>query len=354
MRRFDERDTLFARMNYKLDSAAFEDYYGRHPEKKDQDLHLQSLPQLCSEGTLTWDPLTSPIADAIFHFLGDINTLSEQPVQRETTVKTSPTALTAKIKALGYHLGAQDVGITKLNDDHLYTYRGRKELNYGTPVILDHTYAIAFTFEMNQDMIDRSPYIEEVIETSTGYLNAGIAGMIISYWLRELGFESRNHMDGNYLLVAPLVARDAGLGEIGRMGLLTTRRSGPRIRIGIVTTNAELIEDQKDDFGMTEFCELCGKCVKTCPGKAIPKSKNATFEGEHYWKIDHEACYTLWRNFGTDCGICLSTCPFSHNINFEGIDTFKGKPDLIQTILDDFENQFGIRRRLKDPIEIAK
>lgn len=226
MRRFDERDIPFARFNYELNSEAFDDYYHRHPEKLERDLHIRSLPQLCSEGTMTWNPLMSPVADAIFKFLGDINPLSEQPTLRETPLEVDPQLLTKKIKALAKHLGVQDVGIARVNEDHLYSHRGRKPQHYGDPVSLDHTYAIAFTLEMNEDMIDRSPQLEEVIETSYGYLRAGIAGMVLSYWLRELGYESRNHMDGNYLLVAPLVAEEAGLGEIGRMGLLTTRKAG--------------------------------------------------------------------------------------------------------------------------------
>ena len=45
--------------------------------------------------------------------------------------------------------------------------------------------------------------------------------------IRRLGYPARAHIDGNYRVIAPLVARDAGLGEIGRMGLLMTPRSRP-------------------------------------------------------------------------------------------------------------------------------
>ena len=45
--------------------------------------------------------------------------------------------------------------------------------------------------------------------------------------IRDLGYPARAHIDGNYRVIAPLVARDAGLGEIGRMGLLMTPRWVP-------------------------------------------------------------------------------------------------------------------------------
>ncbi|MFQ6103859.1 MAG: hypothetical protein ACE5OP_06150 [Candidatus Glassbacteria bacterium] len=52
--------------------------------------------------------------------------------------------------------------------------------------------------------------------------------------IRNLGYPARTHIDGNYRVVCPLVARDAGIGEIGRMGLLMTPRLGPRVRIAVV------------------------------------------------------------------------------------------------------------------------
>ncbi len=47
--------------------------------------------------------------------------------------------------------------------------------------------------------------------------------------------------DAHFRVVCPLVARDAGLGEIGRMGLLMTPELGPRVCIGVVTTDAPLV-----------------------------------------------------------------------------------------------------------------
>ena len=34
--------------------------------------------------------------------------------------------------------------------------------------------------------------------------------------------------------------------------------------------------------------------------------------GVEKWPTRVEPCYAMWRNAGTDCGICLATCPFSH------------------------------------------
>jgi ferredoxin len=34
------------------------------------------------------------------------------------------------------------------------------------------------------------------------------------------------------------------------------------------------------------------------------------------WKINHEKCFTYWCKAGTDCGRCVTVCPYSHPNNF--------------------------------------
>ena len=38
-------------------------------------------------------------------------------------------------------------------------------------------------------------------------------------------------------------------------------------------------------------------------------------DGVLRWKIDSEACFTLWARFGTDCARCMAVCPYSHPDN---------------------------------------
>lgn len=344
---------MFARMSYEEDSDAYKDYYDRNPDKKEGDDHIRTLPNLLSEGTMAYHPINAKLPDAIFGILADIKDLSEGPVS-EIKVETSPEEMTRKIKNIARHFGAKDVGICEMKDDFYYSYRGRHKENYGEKVEGTHKYAISFIVEMDKDMINRAPMLEEEIEVSKGYLDAGIIGLVISYFLRALGYESRNHMDGNYLLIAPLVAEHAGLGQIGRMGILNTKKYGPRVRIGVVTTDLELIVDNEDDYGFSEFCEMCGKCIRTCPSKAIQSSKRELIDGVLRWKIDQEKCYERWRSLGTDCGVCLSSCPFSQGVDIEKIKTMKGNPDVMRSILREHEEKYGIRNFIKKPLDIVK
>lgn len=113
--------------------------------------------------------------------------------------------------------------------------------------------------------------------------------------------------------MTPLVARDAGLGEIGRMGLLMTPRLGPRVRIAVVTTDLELVPDPPTrDAAIVDFCTICCKCADNCPVRAIPFGRREEIVGVLRWRINPDSCYRYWCVAGTDCGRCMTVCPYSH------------------------------------------
>jgi len=166
---------------------------------------------------------------------------------------------------------------------------------------------------MDKTMIHSAPTGSIVMESGQQYLESGTIAIQVAEFIRNLGYSARAHIDGNYQVVCPLVARDAGLGEIGRMGLLMTPRLGPRVRISVVTTDIPvLIDKRKQDYSVTDFCKMCKKCAVVCPSKAISFDDKKDIDGVKRWQINSEACYTLWCTFGTDCGRCVAVCPYSH------------------------------------------
>lgn len=356
MKRIDERDVMFSRSNYTRGTPEYEDYYKRNPENKDIDDSIRSKPNLCSPGTMSYDPINSPMAESAFMFLSDIKNLSEVN-PNPNKVEIAPKVITERIKGYTKFYGANLVGITKMKDYHYYSHRGRHVENYGEEITSKdmHTYGIVFAVEMDKEMINRSPMVSEIIATSKAYVDVSVIGMVLSYYISSLGYEARNHMDANYLVVCPLVAKDAGLGEIGRNGILTTREYGSRVRLGIVTTNLPLIEDDSIDFGLEDFCDICNNCSRTCPGKAIPKEDKPLVHDVNRWQINQEQCYDRWRSLGTDCGICISSCPFSQNLDFmQGIDNFKGNTDLINSILKQYKEKYISRPFIPTPPDWLK
>lgn len=346
-KRTDERDIILARMHYKKGTPIYENYYSRNPHKEKTDEALRAMPELCGEGTATYDPITSPIVDATFRFLSDIKIHAEGPIQPKD-LSVEPNEMTARIKGLARYYNAKLIGITKMQSYHYYSHRGRPGKDYGKEIDKFHKYGIAFAVEMDREMILRAPQLSQAIAATKGYVDGAIIGMVLAYYIRELGFEARNHMDGNYLVVAPLVAMDAGLGEIGRNGLLITKEYGPRVRLGVVTTDMPLIADEPIRFGIAQFCKECKKCVRTCPGKAIPSGPKVEVDGIPRWRINPDQCYEKWRSIGTDCGICLASCPFSDGIPAEFIDRLKTDEKIRKEILDNYEKKYPVRPYIKD------
>jgi len=139
--------------------------------------------------------------------------------------------------------------------------------------------------------------------------------------------------------MAPFTAESAGLGQIGRMGILVTKEYGPRVRLGVVTTDLELNTDQRVDFGMKEFCKICNKCAENCPSGAIDEDSPKMLNNEMRWKTEVEKCFKVWQMSGTDCGICISSCPFSQELDIDKINQMKDNPKLIKDILREYNKE---------------
>lgn len=347
MKRIDERDTMFARMALEKEGREYTDYYERNPEKKDVDDRLRNMPNLCSEGTATYDKVVAPFVESGFKVLGQMKHLAEG-IKSDKVVDIDNARITDKLKKMLKYLGAKDVGITSMKKEYYYSYRGRHQENYGDRVEENYAFAIAYTVEMDEDMINRAPNFEEVIAVTKGYMDAAVIGIWGAEYIRSLGYDARGHVDGNYLVCAPLVAEAAGLGELGRHGLLVTEEEGSRVRLGVITTTLPLIPDESKKFGLGELCDECGICSKNCPSKAIPNDKS-----DGRWQTNQEACYEIWRRVGTDCGICLSSCPVSQEVGREYRGRLKDS-HMRKEMLEKYRGRYRKRNYINKPLDIMK
>lgn len=311
--RVDERTIPFARARLIPGAPAFETYYRDHPEHLDPDNAFRQNPGLLAAGATFHDPLLSASPSASFFLTGALTHAVDGAVAAAQIDRT-PEELTRFIKGLAHYHGAVEVGICELQPYHIYSNIGRGEGEWGAPITLTHRYAIAFTVEMAHEFITTAPRMTTVMESARQYVEAGKIAVILAAAIRNLGYPARAHIDGNYRVIAPLVAKDAGLGEVGRMGLLITPRLGPRVRLAVVTTDLPLVMDPATfDPTVIDFCEHCQKCVEVCPSRAIPAGPRALqSDGSLRWKIDSGQCYTYWTRIGTDCGRCMAVCPYAH------------------------------------------
>lgn len=314
-RRIDERDIMFARGRLVPGSPEYELYYAMRPEKKAGDDQTRALPGLLSEEAQLSEPLSFAAAKASFDLTEGMREHVDGKVASDR-VERPPDHWTEAIKDLALSHGALAVGVTELRPHHVYTHVGRGTGAYGEPIELDHLWALAFTVEMDHRRVSHAPGPPVVEESARQYVEGAKIALILASWIRRLGYPARAHTDGNYRVIAPLVARDAGLGEIGRMGLLMTPRLGPRVRLGVVTTDMPLVaEEPGDDLSVIDFCAVCKKCATNCPVGAIPTEDRTPIDDGLRWVIDSETCFRYWNMIGTDCASCMRVCPYSHPDN---------------------------------------
>ena len=312
----DERTTIFARAHLPPNSPEYHAYYQYHPEHQALDDAFRANSGLLDPGARFYDHLLASSPEGSFFLTEALREAVDGPVAAPT-VNRPPKQMTDFIKDLAAYHGAVQTGICELQPYHIYSHIGRGSGTYGAPISLEHQYAIAITVEMNHAMLNSAPRIPTVMESARQYAASAQVAVILAAAIRALGYPARAHIDGNYRVIAPLVARDAGLGEIGRMGLLMTPRLGPRVRLAVVSTDLPLLIDQPAwDPTVIDFCTKCTKCASVCPSRALPNGDRESHpDGTLRWKVNPERCFTYWTKIGTDCGRCMAVCPYAHADN---------------------------------------
>ena len=316
VKRIHEADVVLSRRLLAPGSEAYDEYYKLHPEFLEPDEKARNAPGLFDQDSMYYHAgsyaaakANGEVIDHMGKLVYDYNSPQVEPM------KVDPDKTGSFISQWLKRTGAHSVGFTRLEDYHLYSNKGRGP-NSGSVIRRNHEHAIAITVEMDHRMMQSAPQGSTLMESYDQYLQSGVLALKLAAWIRELGYEATAHIDGNYELICPLVAADAGLGTIGRMGLLMTPKLGPRVRISVVSTNLPLSYGTLlPDRTMLHFCHLCKKCARVCPSSAIPEGNRKIIAGTERWQIDSERCYHFWATSGTDCGRCISVCPYSHPDN---------------------------------------
>jgi len=316
--RLDEREIMFARARLQEGTPSFEEFYGSlRPDLAEVDRELRRMPKLGMPGGRFHKEKDSAYFQALFDYIEEIHHLGDIVTPRRAEpLEISAEEATRRVKAFARHLGALEVGITPLKDHHLYSHVGRGQGVWGDPVTLDHRFIIVFTVEMEQELIRNAPLMPAIAESANRYLRGTVIAASLAGYSSRLGYRARAHVDGNYRVVATAAAVDAGLGEIGRLGLLITPTHGPRVRLAAVTTDLPLVPDKPRPFGVQDFCRICLKCADCCPGRAIPHGDRREVRGLLKWQSSQEDCYRYWLRAGTDCGLCIAVCPYAKPATF--------------------------------------
>ena len=242
-------------------------------------------------------PAMAPyMVKCIFEMKKSYRGLKKQPDPGKTTISSSEISkLTSYIK----DIGVSDIGFAKVSPSDIFK---------GKAILFDN--AIVLAIEMKHEPISTAPSKKAGKEIFRTYLGLGQAVNKVADFLKNLGFkaEAGPALGGetNY----PLLAEKAGIGVIGKHGLLITPKLGPSLRLAAVYTDIENLPvlNENPHLWVKDFCNKCNKCVRKCPAGAIYEdTKILTDSTEEH--IDYKKCALPFSN-DHGCTVCVKECVF--------------------------------------------
>jgi len=212
------------------------------------------------------------------------------------------------LKALGYYMGADLVGICRAEPWMYYSHDDER----GEPIAAYHPHAVVMLIDQGFETMEGASGDDWIsgAQSMRAYMRGALLAGIMAAHLRRLGWSARVHSNAySELLHIPAVLM-AGLGEMSRIGeLVLNPFLGPRSKSIVFTTDMPLEVDRPIDFGVQAVCSACLKCARECPCNAIPFGPKVMFNGYEIWKPDVEKCgrYRLSNAKGSACGRCMKT-----------------------------------------------
>jgi epoxyqueuosine reductase len=274
-----------------------------------------------------------------------------------------PEAAARAIKQVARWLGADLVGIAGLNRTWIYTHWGHHNARYtgaaeaGDPIEIgeEYRFVIVLIHEMKYEVVRRTPAVEP--ETDLAYSKMGWTACSLANYIREIGYKAIPA--GNELGLSIPFAVDAGLGELGRLGLLMTREFGPRVRISKVFTNLPLEVDHPIDIGVQSFCEKCERCTHHCPSGSIKPGERteepwdeSNNRGLLKWPVHAMKCLDWWAKNGTHCSVCIRVCPWNKPKGlFHGGVRFLAERNLLVKTMVTLDEWMGYGKQVLDAFD---
>ena len=161
-------------------------------------------------------------------------------------------------------------------------------------------------------------------------------------------FEYKGMVDTG-ALVDTAVARRAGIGFIGKNGLVISKEFGSYMFLGELITNLELEPDQPVDYD----CGDCNRCIEACPTSCLlgdstmDARRCLSFQTQDKGIMDLEFRKKI-KTVIYGCDICQICCPYNKGIDSPpvvDIDPDLAQPELIPFLElsnGQFKEKFGL------------
>jgi len=232
----------------------------------------------------------------------------------------SASEATRDLEKVAGFCGIGELGVCEYDDRWMYSSIYDKSNDGSKPneIPSDLPNVIVTLEPMDIELVKTVPSSLPGAATGLGYTFDSVAIITLAQYIRNMGYQAYATLNDSALCI-PL-ALHAGLGEVGRNGLLISEKYGPRFRIGKIFTDMPLEISKPKKFGVQEFCEQCDRCAKACPPGALPFDapssqvhSESNIKGVVKWTPSAEKCFSFWANLNTDCIICVRSCPYNRD-----------------------------------------
>lgn len=135
----------------------------------------------------------------------------------------------------------------------------------------DFNSAIVISYEISKSIHDEGAGDKAQEFNNELYERFGNITYEISDYLRSCGFETMVAHPREETIDFSHLAQKAGMGAIGKSGLLISQKKGPNQKIAAILVNIEnlpLLDCNKHEW-ISRYCNYCNSCVKACPQNAL-------------------------------------------------------------------------------------
>lgn len=217
-------------------------------------------------------------------------------------------------------LGISSIGYTQITPDLLIKDK-----------FVPYPHTIVLTMPMSEEIIATTPSEEAQALNNATYAKLGEISYKLSDYLRKNGYTTQvAHPYEGMVNFSPL-AQKAGLGWMGKNGLLITPEIGPGLKISAIFVSiANLpVKNECEHSWISDYCNRCSNCVKACPEKALQEKETCC--GNNETELEQKLCIGCSQG----CTYCIEDCPF-HTKGYEHI---KSKFDKMTAKLRENKNK---------------
>lgn len=205
-------------------------------------------------------------------------------------------------------MGISSIGYTQITPDLLIKDK-----------FIPYPHTIVLTMPISEEVISTTPGEEAQALNNALYAKLGDISYKLSDYLRKNVYATQvAHPYEGMVNFSPL-AQKAGLGWIGKSGLLITPELGPRLKISAIFVSIANLPASNPDqhLWISNYCERCSNCVKACPEKALIEKEACC--GNIETELEQKLCIGCSQG----CTYCIEDCPF----HTKGYDHLKIKFD---------------------------